>query len=73
MKTNYENDTLRQEWVDRKRGIGVCHDDNGKKDARPPKLRRVEWQFHDGFEDTDTSDSLWLLVGVFLWHLESMA
>ena len=45
MKTNYEDDTLRQEWVDRKRGIGVCHDDNGK----PPKLRRVEWRFYDGF------------------------
>ena len=48
-ETNYEDDTLRQEWVDRKRGIGVWHDDNGKKDARPPKLRRVEWQFYDGF------------------------
>jgi len=45
MKTMYEDDAFRQNWVDRKRGIGVCRDDDGEKDARPPKLRRVEWRF----------------------------
>lgn len=29
-------------WV-----VGVCRDDDGKKDARLPKLRRVEWRFCD--------------------------
>jgi len=48
MKTKYEDDSFRQKWVDGKRGIGVCRDDDGK-DARPPKLRRVEWRFCDGF------------------------
>ena len=49
MKTKYENDAFRQQWVDRKRGVGVCRDTDGKKDTRPPKLRRVEWRFCDGF------------------------
>ena len=48
MKTKYEDDSFRQKWVDRKRSISVCRDDDGK-DARPPKLRRVEWRFCDGF------------------------
>lgn len=48
IKSKYEDDAFRQKWVDRKRGVGVCCDDDGKKDTRPPKLRRVEWRFSGG-------------------------
>jgi hypothetical protein len=50
-KCKYKGDTFRQKWVDRKRGIGVFTDDDGKKDMRPPKLRRVEWCFESGCSD----------------------
>ncbi|EDR06136.1 uncharacterized protein LACBIDRAFT_328912 [Laccaria bicolor S238N-H82] len=49
-KTNMDvNDAFREKWVARKRRVGLaCGDgDNtdGWKDVRPPKLRRVEYQF----------------------------
>ena len=48
MKTKYEDDTFRQKWLERKTGVGVCRDDDGNKDTRPPKLRKVEWRFCNG-------------------------
>ena len=51
MKSKYKDDAFRQKWVDRKRGVGVCRDDDGKKDTRPPKLKRVEWRFCIADED----------------------
>ena len=51
MKSKYEDDSFRRKWVDRKRGVGVCRDDDGKKDTRPPKLKRVEWRFCIADED----------------------
>ena len=47
MKTKYEDDAFRQKWVHRRRGVGVCRNDGGKKDTKPFKLRRVEWRFCD--------------------------
>jgi len=66
----YGDDAFREKWVARKRHIGLaCGDgnnDGGQKDVRPPKLRRVEYQFPKGddeeeeeedYEDVDTSGS----------------
>ena len=69
----YEDDAFREEWVARKRHVGLAcdgdSDDGQPKDVRPPKkLRRVEYRFStadDGedeerfedYEDVDTSDS----------------
>ena len=67
----YNYDAFREKWVVRKRRVGLaCGDgdnDDGQKDVRPPKLRRVEYRFStvDGgeeeeqfedSEDVDTSD-----------------
>ena len=69
----YNNDAFREKWVARQRRVGLaCGDgdnDDGHKDVRPPKLRRVEYRFStvDGgeeeeeeqfedSEDVDTSD-----------------
>ena len=72
----YHDDAFREKWVARKRRVGLAYsdggNDDGEKDVRPPKLRRVEYRFstaNDGeddeddeerfedYEDVDTSDS----------------
>jgi hypothetical protein len=66
----YDDDAFREKWVARKRRVGLgCGDsdnDDGQKDVRPPKLRRVEYRFSavDGreeeegrFEDYEDMDS----------------
>ena len=49
----YNDDALREKWVARKRRVGLgCGDgdnDDGEKDVRPPKLRRVEYRFSTGW------------------------
>ena len=63
----HNNDAFHENWVARKRRVGLACGD-GQKDVRPPKLRRVEYRFStvDGgeeeeeqfedSEDVDTSD-----------------
>jgi hypothetical protein len=45
----YGDDAFRAKWVARKRRVGLaCGDsdnNDGQKDVRPPKLRRVEYRF----------------------------
>jgi len=77
MLIKYDDDAFREKWVARKRRLGLaCGDgdsDDGQKDVRPPKLRRVEYRFStvdegeekegeeeerfQDYEDGDTSDS----------------
>lgn len=65
----YDDDAFREKWVARKRRVGLAGgNDDGQKDVRPPKLRRVEYRFttvdngeeekrFEDYEDVDTSDS----------------
>jgi hypothetical protein len=87
MVMKYDNEAFRGKWVARKRCVGVaCGDgdnDDGQKDVRPPKLRRVKHQFStvdDGeeeeerFEDyevVDISDSelVWSGIEWRVWFL----
>ncbi|KIK01614.1 hypothetical protein K443DRAFT_6794 [Laccaria amethystina LaAM-08-1] len=88
MMMKYNDEALRGKWVARKRCVGVtCGDgdnDDGQKDVRPPKLRRVKHQFStvdDGeeeeerFEDyevVDISDSelVWSGIEWRVWFLD---
>ena len=49
----YKDDAFCKKWVARKRRVGLgCGDgdnDDGEKDVRPPKLRRVEYRFSTGY------------------------
>ena len=58
MLIKYDDVAFREKWVARKRrvglGCGVSDNDDGQKDVRPPKLRRVEYRFStvdDGDEE----------------------
>ena len=60
MLKKYRDDAFREKWVARKRRVGLgCGDsdnDDGQKDVRPPKLRRVEYRFStvdDGDEEEE--------------------
>ena len=61
----YHDDAFREKWVARKRRVGLaCGDgenDDGQKDVRPPKLRRVEYRFStvdDGDDEEEEDDRL---------------
>ncbi|KAF9004578.1 hypothetical protein BDQ17DRAFT_1424428 [Cyathus striatus] len=45
MEIMYEDNTFREKWVSRKRGIGTGESADGTVYIRPPSLRRVEWHF----------------------------
>ncbi|EDQ98371.1 uncharacterized protein LACBIDRAFT_336019, partial [Laccaria bicolor S238N-H82] len=53
VRVAYKEDAFREKWVARKRRVGLaCGDgdnDDGEKDLRPPKLRRVEYRFSTGY------------------------
>ena len=63
----YHDDAFREKWVARKRSVGLARGDGDNDDVRPPKLRRVEYQFsavdhgeeedYEDYEDVDASDS----------------
>ena len=68
----YDDDAFREKWVAWKRRVGLAcgvgDNDGGKKNLRPPKLRRVEYRFStvdeeeeeeqfEDYEDVDPSGS----------------
>ena len=64
MLMKYDDDAFREKWVARKRRVGLAcggiDNDDGQKDVRPPKLRRVEYRFStldDGEDSEDSEDS----------------
>ncbi|EDR13639.1 uncharacterized protein LACBIDRAFT_292454 [Laccaria bicolor S238N-H82] len=53
VRVAYKEDAFREEWVARKRRVGLAYgdgdSDDGEKDPRPPRLRRVEYRFSTGY------------------------